>query len=196
MGPEKPTASREERRSPSRHTGLPSVHLYQSDRVKPVSTRLPRLVARGCPDAVLGHLVRDTCLRRIHPDDKPFVLGPAGRLPGAFSCRRRGWGTSGDEVGSSSRIASAAGKVATQSDLCSGWINQCRLQNDLELVRYAAGLAVGVLDVTQVVYVRVCRTRAVGRVVREIHRHSTQGAAMGQHMSNLHTLGKLGIRSG
>jgi hypothetical protein len=69
---QKRTAFPEERRSPSRHTGLPSVHLDQSERVKPVSTRLPRLVARGCPAAVLGHFVRDTCLRRIHPHDKPF----------------------------------------------------------------------------------------------------------------------------
>jgi hypothetical protein len=55
------------------------VHLVQSDRVKPVSTRLPRLVARGCPAAALGHFVRDTCLRRISPDDKPSVrnAGPA-----------------------------------------------------------------------------------------------------------------------
>src|SRR5689334_10729966 len=68
---EKRTAFPRERRTPSRHTGLPSVHLVQSDRVKPVSTRLPRLVARGCPAAALGHFVRDTCLRRIHPDDKP-----------------------------------------------------------------------------------------------------------------------------
>src|SRR5215475_2583040 len=68
---EKRTAFPQERRTPSRHTGLPSVHLIQSDRVKPVSTRLPRLVARGCPAAALGHFVRDTCLRRIHPDDKP-----------------------------------------------------------------------------------------------------------------------------
>lgn len=34
-------------------------------RVKPVSTRLPRLVARGCPAAVPGHFVRDFFLRRI-----------------------------------------------------------------------------------------------------------------------------------
>lgn len=30
---------------------------------------------------------------------------------------------------------------------------------------------------------------------QEIEHHSTQRSAMGQHMSNLHTLGKLGIRS-
>jgi hypothetical protein len=40
-------------------------------RVKPVTTRLPRLVARGCPAAVLGHLVRYTCLRLVRPVDKP-----------------------------------------------------------------------------------------------------------------------------
>src|SRR4051794_34752265 len=58
---------------PPRHTGLPSVHLYPSERVKPVTTRLPRLVARGCPAAVLGHLVRSTCLRLVRPVDKPRI---------------------------------------------------------------------------------------------------------------------------
>lgn len=59
------------RRRPVHHTGLPSVHLYPSERVKPVTTRLPRLVARGCPADAPGHVVRDTFLRRIHPDGNP-----------------------------------------------------------------------------------------------------------------------------
>lgn len=57
---------------------------YPSDRVKPVSTRLPRLVARGCPGAVLGHVVRTTCLRLICPVDKPLLgkrAGAAGPEP-------------------------------------------------------------------------------------------------------------------
>jgi hypothetical protein len=41
-----PLQYRERRRRHGR-AGLPSVHLYPSDRVKPVATRLPRLVARG-----------------------------------------------------------------------------------------------------------------------------------------------------
>jgi hypothetical protein len=36
----------------ARHTGLPSVHLNLSERDKPVTTRLPRLIARGYPAAV------------------------------------------------------------------------------------------------------------------------------------------------
>ncbi|GAA3313801.1 hypothetical protein GCM10020219_026690 [Nonomuraea dietziae] len=61
------------RRLPARHTGLPSVQLYSSDRVKPVSTRLPRLVARGCPADVPGHEVRETFLRLFPPHGNPSV---------------------------------------------------------------------------------------------------------------------------
>lgn len=50
------TASRCRDAAAARHTGLPSVLLTSSERVKPVSTRLPRLVARGYPAAVrVGH---------------------------------------------------------------------------------------------------------------------------------------------
>lgn len=59
------------RRLLAHHTGLPSVHLYSSERVKPVTTRLPRLVARGYPADAPGQEVRDTFLRRIRPDGKP-----------------------------------------------------------------------------------------------------------------------------
>lgn len=55
---------------------------YPSDRVKPVSTRLPRLVARGYPAAVHGHLVRSTCLRLNRPVDKAPICKtsvPKGR---------------------------------------------------------------------------------------------------------------------
>ncbi len=44
------------RRRLAHPAGLPSVHLYPSDRVKPVSTRLPRLVARGYPADAPGPL--------------------------------------------------------------------------------------------------------------------------------------------
>ncbi|GAA2220491.1 hypothetical protein GCM10009850_122420 [Nonomuraea monospora] len=60
-----------ERRLPVHHTGLPSVHLNPSERVKPVTTRLPRLVARGCPADAPGQVVRVTFLRRIRPDGNP-----------------------------------------------------------------------------------------------------------------------------
>ncbi|MBB6471292.1 hypothetical protein BJ992_000723 [Sphaerisporangium rubeum] len=57
---------------PVRRTGLPSVHLYSSARVKPATTRLPRLVARGYPAGVHGHSVRVFFLRPIHPDVNPL----------------------------------------------------------------------------------------------------------------------------
>lgn len=59
------------RRLPAHHAGLPSVHLYSSERVKPVTTRLPRLVARGYPADAPGLVVRETFLRRIRPDGNP-----------------------------------------------------------------------------------------------------------------------------
>ncbi|GLW64525.1 hypothetical protein Arub01_27690 [Actinomadura rubrobrunea] len=62
---------------------------YPSERVKPVTTRLPRLVARGYPGAVPGHLVRSTCLRLIRPVDKPSLAQRAALWRASRSVRRR-----------------------------------------------------------------------------------------------------------
>lgn len=71
--------------------------MYPSDRVKPVSTRLPRLIARGCPGAVLGHLVRKTCLRLIVADDKASIgKSRAARRPPRRTGRRSPVGSTRD----------------------------------------------------------------------------------------------------
>lgn len=49
------------------------MHLNLSERVKPVSTRLPRLVARGCPMPYADPQVRNPFLRPFLEDGNPLV---------------------------------------------------------------------------------------------------------------------------
>ena len=97
-------------------------------------------------------------------------------------------------------LAAGAGRRAAFSFAESDYIESSRLRGWDTMASSTEGsgtlrAAVGVPGVNQVAYVLIWLTLAMTVGVPEKDRHSTERSAMGQHMSNLHTLGTPGIRS-